>query len=50
MKIVDRIPLNFEKSKPFNGSKCKNCGVFYIFFNMPVKRDAEQYDAVVEEG
>ncbi len=34
------------------GNKCKNGGVLhiYIYFKMAIKRDAEQYDAVFEEG
>ena len=32
------------------GIKCKNGGVFYIFFKMAIKRDAEQDDAVSDEG
>ncbi len=50
MKIIDRISLNFEKFRLLKGIKCKNGGVFYIFFKMAIERDAEQDDAVSDEG
>ena len=50
MKIVDRISLNFEQSKRFKGIKFKKGGAFHIFLKKEIKRDAEQYEAVFEEG
>ena len=32
------------------GIKCKNCGVFYIFLKMAIKKDAKQYDAGIVDG